>query len=172
MIERACRVSCPASVRITTPESKIALVISAADCPLALANGISVSVSVYGGVSQRPCNVASSAVGNVSAVFCFARCLRERAVLLSLSYWRRFHATTWEPSINPMAANEECSISICARGSHSAAAMRRGEISMRPPSLTAAAFSRVRCHAAIATEREHPATNAASASLGSVAVPS
>jgi len=174
MMERAWRGSGQTGASRVTPESNMAFVICDADsgaaAPKALALDSSVSVFVSGGVAQRSCNVASPSDGSVSAVF--ALCLRDRAVLLSLTYWRRFQAVTREPTTIPVAENASMSASMTARGSHNAAAMRRDGISMLPPSLMVAAFSSIRCHAATETEREQPATIAASANLGSVTVPS
>ena len=172
--ERDCRSLMLDAVRIATPVWKIALCTSAADkiggasAPVALATELYVSVS--GGVTVTPCNVSSP----LPAALClfFWRWRRTRSALLSLSYWRRFQAATWEPVSNPIVRKASTSASTTERGSHRAAAMRRVGMSTRPPSFTAAAFSSIRCQEATATEREQSATIAASASLGSVTVPS
>lgn len=140
---------------------------------LATTTSVSVSVSVYGGVAQRCMGVASSSPTLPPPFFrSFSRYLRERSVLLSLSYWRARHAQTTLFLIIPSDSSSAKTVSIVETGSPRMTATRRNVASKRPPSFTDAALSRTQCHAAIATEREHSATSATSPSLASVTVPS
>lgn len=134
---------------------------------------LSVSVSVSVSVLWGRCTTSLGCCCNVaSALRDRSRCFLERSVLVSLSYWRRCQATMQRSETRPTVSKATNNFSIISNGSKRIAATRRDGMSILPPSLRPAAFSRIACHAAMTTEREQPTTSAASANLASVTVPS